>query len=782
MKRIILSILLIPFFYLFCFSQKAIYNNDFPEQDTIFIDIVKVNESSRTFFTLKNLQSLNIQKLKIGKALPSFYFGETPGHPFEWEEFSKTYLTGELFDGDIEISQDSSFTFKVTYFADPRLPQYPLGLKRMRLILGLFDPSKPPPIDDKSLVAVDTFLLMAKKTYHWVDAYFVVHNFDSVYINTKFPPKFLWKLKNIHSETETITSYQFKDSSDRNEFTITKPEVPIEIRPKSPRSVIEFTGITYKPKNRGRDSANISIKYAPIPPEIADSIPMPSINIYGIGVEQEINLIDAIDLPILKKTMPDTTGYTDSIVVYTIDAGKVRIGFSKIINGIIRNDGNLRFGIKNQAIYNQFDDNPAEYITISKPLGTYHFHLLPNLLDTFRLNFTPQKMGDYFFRYTIESDIIDRKIYGISPYARKVVFNIIAKGVSPKYSISKDTFDLGKVFIGCPPERTEIVYINNTGNEPLVVTPYVEYPSIFTVEPSELIIPSLSNSSFTFTYKLDKIGAFQQTITLKTNENSPNNQYNLFFIGEGIPLRNTQMTIPHIKSQPGRIINIPILVDREVINLSNQYTDTLIYDPSLLSFLGIDYLNTATEGSQISENTKITDNRNGKLFIHLEMPIKEQYFRSRDTLVKFQFRTYLGNKISSPISITSPLFSDYLCEKVLNIDPNFDIFNGSFTLDSVCGLQLKAYDRSDFRFSLISVNPVPAMDYITIEFENAYQTDVNLAIFNNYGSKVSNLLINSLPAGLYKQNLYIGSLAPGVYYIEMKAGIFYDKVKIIINR
>lgn len=781
MKRILLIIILTSFYYT-SLGQRAIYNNDYPEKDTIFIDIVRVNNSASTQFTLKNLKSFDIQRLKIGKALPSFFFGEAPGHPSEWEEFSKTFLTGELFEGDIDIAQDSSFTFKVNYYADPRLPQYPLGLKKMRLILGLYDPAKSPPISDKDLIAVDTFLLMAKKTYHWVDSYFDVCNFDSVYVKCKFPPKFLWKLKNINTQIETINSYRFDDFSDKKEFIITTPTVPIQIEPKNPRSVIDFTEITYKPQNRGRDSARISIFYSPLPPEIADTIAMPHLRAFGIGVEQEINLIDAGDLPILRQSIADTSGYADSIIVYTIDAGNVRLGFSKLITGIIRNDGNLNFGIKKQNIFSQFADITADDINIIKPLGQNYYHLPPKGLDTFKLMFQPQKIGNYFFRYVIESDIAERKIFGVSPFARKIIFNIIAKGVSPRYSITKDTFDLGKVFIACPPTRNEIVYINNTGNEELILRPFIEYPSYFRVEPDELRIPPLSNNSFTFTYSVSEIGTFEQKVKIESNENQPGNIHHLFFYGEGIPLKRMQISIPNIKSQPGRIISIPILVNKDLISSANRYIDTLIYDPSLLALESIDFTNTATEGCLLSENTKIIDNRIGKIYIQLQMPIKNQYFKARDTLIKFVFRTFLGNKINSQLAITAPNFSDEICEKVLDIDPNSDIINGTFSLDSVCGLPLKAYERSGLNFSLSKISPIPADNFIEIEFELAFKTDVHFILYNYYGEKVIHQTQFLLPQGRHKHYQNIYNLTPGIYYLEMKAGIYSEKVKIIIAR
>ncbi len=764
------------------FAQKAIYNNDYPDKDTIFIGIVRINNSASTLFTLKNLKLFDVPRLKIGRSLPSFFFGEAPGHPFEWEEFSKSFLTGELFEGDIDIPQDSSFTFRINYYADPRLPQYPLGLKKMRLILGLYDPAISQPISDKELVVVDTFLLMAKKTFHWVDSYYDIYNFDSVYIKCKFPPKFNWKLKNINSEIETINNYRFDDFSDKKEFNITQPKVPIQIEANNPRSVIDFTEISYKPLNRGRDSAKITIDYTPLPPEIADTIPMPHLRAFGIGVEQEINLIDAGDAAIIKQTIADTLGYTDSLVIYTIDAGNVRIGYSKLITGTIRNDGNLNFGIKKQAIFSQFADINAEDITIIKPLGQNYFHLPPNGLDTFQLIFQPQTIGNYLFRYVIESDITERKIYGIPPYARKVVINIVAKGVSPKYSITKDTFNLGKVFIGCPPTRHEVVYINNIGNEELILQPFIEYPSFFRVEPNELVIQPLSNNSFTFTYSINEIGAFEQVVKLHSNENPPTNIHYLHFSGEGIPLKRMQISIPNIKSQPGKIISIPILVNKDLISSANRYTDTLIYDPSLLSFELTDFANTASEGSQLSENTKIIDNRNGKIFIHLQMPIKNQYFRAKDTLIKFLFKTFLGNKISSQTAITSPIFSDEICDKVLDIDPNFDISNGTFSLDSVCGLQYKAYERMGLKFSLYEIKPIPTSDMIEIDFELAYNTNVSFSLYNSFGEKVLSQTLYSQPQGRHKHFQDLHNIPPGIYYLEMKASIFSSNVKVIIAR
>jgi hypothetical protein len=762
-------------------AQDWIYNKEYPEKDTLYIDILKLGDSASINFIIKHQPTSGYNKLRIGSKLPSLFFGESKGHPREWEEFGKYYPDGKEFLGDVDVLNDSSIKIRVQYKADSNLVTYPYGKKEMMLILGLYDPAIEP-VTDKDLIVVDTFIVWAKKTPHYVEAYENVLDFDSVYVYPSAPASKSWNLKNISTGVESITKTVFKDSSDKKEFVLESPELPLELIAGSPQSVTDKWKISYRPVNHGRDSAYIEIDYSPKPADLPANTANPYTKVYGYGVEQKITLIDAGDNPFTVEKIEDTLGVADSIEIVTIYAGDVRLGTKKTIRGIVRNDGNIPFGATKQEILFSLTNSPSVSFQLKKELSSGRRQLLPSLLDTFLIEFAPVEIGDSLVKFEVTSDISGRNIFGISPYARKLIFHIKGKGTLPIYSVESDTLDLGNIVIGCPRERKSAVYINNEGNEDLVIRPFIKLPSPFRVEPVELLVKPFSADSLILTYKFYDKGDFVEELKLTTNENPPNDSRVLYLSGEAVPMRSAKISMPDISAKPGSLIDIPIIVSDNTAGFANKFTDTIVYNGSLLVFIDGISGNTASEGAEASELTDIRQIDKDRISVSLSMPEDDQYFKFMDTLVFLRFKVYLGDKITSPVTFTNPVFSDAVCAEVFSINPQEDIINGSITLDSVCGLQYKAYDRNGQKFSFDEISPNPGNDIIVINLGMAFRTRAVLNLYDAHGNLVNNILDAELPSGTYQKRLNITEMSPGAYYIRFTAGIYTKTLSISIIR
>lgn len=763
-------------------GSDYIYNLERPAEDTLYLGIVNIYDSVSTQFLIKNKPATGFERLYIGKALPSFYFGESPGHPNEFEEFTKASPSGQDFTGDFELLKDSSAIMKVTYTADDRLIKYPLGKKEMRIILGLYDPGKPAPITDKDLVVVDTFTVWAKKTLHFVDCYENYLRFDSVYIKPKLPPSLTWKLKNIAKVDEMITGQVFKDSSTKREFSFKGPSLPLTIEAGSPRSERDDWSVGYVPLDRGPDTSLLTISYQPLPKNLPDSTPMPWVLVTGVGVEQQIDLVDAGELPIIRKAEKDSAGYVDSVITYTIDAGDVRVGAVKTISGILQNNGNLQFKTISQELLSDKSDTPSQYFTLVKGLSSGLTSLAPGKRDTFKINFEPENIGDSVARFVVWSDISSRKIYGTPPNSKKLVFYIRARGIEPILSIESDTIDLGNVVIGCPPQRQEILEINNSGNEELKVQAFIKFPSAFNVEPQNITVAPFSHESFTFTYSIHEKSTFTQDVQLTTNETPPSDKRIIYFKGEGVPLRSSLLSMPDKRGKPGNDVIIPIILADKYAGYASKFTDILTYDQSLLRYDSYITKGTASEGSEFSEMTSIQEKQGGSLTINIEMPGKNQYFRKNDTLVLLRFKTYLGDAISTNISFMNPIFRDEICPEVVSLNPDEDIRNGTFTLDSICGLSLKAYKRDSSKFNIVDIYPNPASDKINARIEMAFGTYMSLEIIDTYGEKAAEIKSGYLPWGSFEFEINCSKLSSGLYYLRFMAGNYIIRRQFIIAK
>jgi len=742
---------------------------------------LRPGDSASINFIIKHQPTSGYNKLRIGSKLPSLFFGESKGHPREWEEFGKFSTDGKEFLGDVDVFNDSSLNIRVRYLADSNLVSYPFGKKEMMLILGLYDPAIEP-VSDKDLIVVDTFIVWAKKTPHYVDAYENVLDFDSVYVYPSTPASKTWYLKNISKGAESINRTVFKDSSDKKEFILESPQLPLELVPGSPQSVTDKWKINYKPLNQGRDSAFIEIDYSPKPDDLPPNTANPFTKVYGFGVEQKITLIDAGDNPFTVEKIKDTLGVADSIEIVKIYVGDVRLGTKKTIRGIVRNDGNIAFGAIKQEILYSLTNTPSASFQLKKELSSGASHLAPSRLDTFLIEFAPVQIGDSLVKFEVTSDISERNIFGVSPYAKKLVFQIKGKGTLPIYSVDSDTMDLGNIVIGCPRERQSAVYINNEGNEDLVVKPFIKLPSPFRVEPEELVIKPNSADSLLLTYKFYDKGSFVEELKITTNENPPNDSRTLYLSGEAVPMRSAKISMPDISAKPGSIIDIPIIVSDNTAGFANKFTDTIVFNGSLLVFIDGISENTASEGTEASELTEITQIDKDRISVSLSMPEDDQYFKFMDTLVFLRFKVYLGDKVSSPVTFTNPVFSDAICTEVFSINPQEDIINGSITLDSVCGLQYKAYDRNGPKFSFDELSPNPAKDDLVINLGMAFRTRAVLNLYDTRGNLVQNILDSELPSGLYQKQINLADISPGAYYIRFTAGIFTKTLPISIIR
>ena len=136
------------------------------------------------------------------------------------------------------------------------------------------------------------------------------------------------------------------------------------------------------------------------------------------------------------------------------------------------------------------------------------------------------------------------------------------------------------------------------------------------------------------------------------------------------------------------------------------------------------------------------------------------YFLPNDTLIILKFHSYLGENISTPISFANPKVGDGICSNVLNIEKQ----NGLFTLDSVCGLDLKVSPISKPANILKRVYPNPAIDKINIEYVLNESSSVQIAIYNIFAEKVKEVFNAYKSEGQYIiEHSYLG-LPPGFYY------------------
>jgi hypothetical protein len=242
--------------------------------------------------------------------------------------------------------------------------------------------------------------------------------------------------------------------------------------------------------------------------------------------------------------------------------------------------------------------------------------------------------------------------------------------------------------------------------------------------------------------------------------------------GTGISKLSSQISINNYTFKPGSELNIPILAEGNKINLASKFATTLRYNNTLVKYIGYKNTNTATQNLSLdSKITELIDNINGNLnnlIIELNTPQNTNFLNS-DTLILLRFNTYLGDVLATDMEIFEPKIGNDNCPEIMKITKQ----NGNITIDSICGLEYKVFDRSGRqKFSISNPKPNPSSDNLDISFDMAFKTIVNIEIYNSYGEIVYTIINQELDKGNYSKSLDISGFNAGLYLIRMNAGLF----------
>ncbi len=112
----------------------------------------------------------------------------------------------------------------------------------------------------------------------------------------------------------------------------------------------------------------------------------------------------------------------------------------------------------------------------------------------------------------------------------------------------------------------------------------------------------------------------------------------------------------------------------------------------------------------------------------------------------------------------------------LQFDPNNNIVlkQGTTTLG------VPVNDRVPDKFALHQNYPNPFNPVTTIKYDLPYDSHVRMTVFDVLGSKVAELVNESLPAGEYTTQFNGSSLSSGVYYYRIEAGTFTQTKSLLL--
>ena len=740
-----------------------IYSLEFPEDKIIYFGPCMKNESAIMNFVIQSY--LLDTTLITNRVSPTFVLEKSSNSTTDEDYLS--FATGnavyEINNFPFFLNQNKPIdTIKIPFTA---ISSEPIGRREAQLIIGFLH------IDDSdiamSALYADTFILIGKNTMKYIDGYDDFVKFDSVFINQTTPVFKKFKVKNTYTKNIdairqewNLISKQYADQ----EFFIEDKRYPLTFFPGN-NQVYKDYSIGYNPKDLFYDTAEFRIIFIPDEnePNKTDTI---TAKLYGIGVAQSFNVVNNHNCIV-------------SDNVDTIDIGSIRVGFTKTASVTLRNVGNLNYGLIYQNIYDEINDASIDYFQIEKSFCDEKLMMNINDIDSFSISFSPDRKGDFIARYVLENDFKNRKILSnnITDYKKTIILKGI--GVEPILQLEKDTIDFGNVNYAnantnCPTQKDTTITLFNIGNTNLIIKDIkTDNPTIFLVSPTNIIVHANSSAQITITFNATSPEAIHNaTLIFEGAENII--PLTIKLLGRSIPPITATLSVPHLSVKPGTILEVPIELVSVIDNVSSvsqyasNYSINLNYNPALLSYIDCRTIGTASAGCIIDDNNF----SNGNLEINGTRQLST--LEPNTTLLHLRFRTFLGDKPATPITIESAKFGiNNLCNNYISLD----LKHGSYSIDSICGLEYKlnelSKDKYDYR---VTENN---LDLLTVDFILPFESYVQFSICNYLGSE---LLVENyaLPQGTYSKTIPLHKIfSAGTYYTIFRAGLYYKMIPFV---
>jgi hypothetical protein len=217
------------------------------------------------------------------------------------------------------------------------------------------------------------------------------------------------------------------------------------------------------------------------------------------------------------------------------------------------------------------------------------------------------------------------------------------------------------------------------------------------------------------------------------------------------PTQSIEVNVPHISVQAGNLVELPVKVNTNGVELSSlqfgfKYDDTLLEFKGIISSAGamkwISYVNANDSeidwgGFDPTNNTNTLKDGNQVVTLQF-LALQPQNLWEASPL--YTTRKFAGNTLSKDLTLTPT--NGIL--QVLKMEGG-EILNGNN----------------------MEVYPNPYQDEVTITFKVEETTNATLSIYDIVGRKLVTILDTQIPNGVYNYTKDLGQLVPGVYVVKL---------------
>ncbi len=755
MKNFILYILSL-FTLLLPAKSDVIIKNLTQESDTIFLGVVKYNYFIETKFEIINNDDINY---KIDKGNPSLFLT----NPLylsnnDFEEFS---ISSPM---PIEIKAKSSQNFTIRYTPKENLNAYPLGNKTALLKIGIYRADAiSMPNKKEDMAYYKEYILKARKINQDLAFLESVIQIDSVYVNPVNPVKLKLTLQSSTLEHLTILNEEIFYKSKNllsGEFYSKTNDLNKDFKSLYETKIREFE---YFPLNRGWDTVDYRVVYKN---NSSDYIDTAIFKFIAFGAEQHIIAQEAIDAEVANDT------------IYVND---VSVGSSTNFKLIISNEGNLPFGISAQSILKEYINQNEISYTFDKYFLPSGKHLQVQMSDTADIKFSPTERKTYIGRLIIRSDINTRDVANINNTAREKIFYIKARGIAPDIILNNNDIDFKNVKYSedCPSIKDTNIIISNTGNQSLKISKIEIEPNNgipFYFSNDEINIPPGSNYKFNLKLNTQNLPIGQEyNYKIKFTNNSLNNpiiELKLKLISSKLDVIKVQFP-EIIKAKTGRIIEIPILTEKNKIINAKTFSSIISFNKDILEFESFKTIQTASEPAI---SAQVIDT--GDTYLSISCNSEISNFFPSDTLIILRFRTFLADTYYSPLIFNSFKIGNNVCDNIYSI--NINSVKSNFSIDSICGLDFKLLKKKNIPITNLIIFPNPTSDEINFNFNSIKDGVLKINVLTQNGTEIQEFPHIKYVTGDNKIKVRLNNLASGSYYLKISSQEYQELFKLNI--
>lgn len=231
------------------------------------------------------------------------------------------------------------------------------------------------------------------------------------------------------------------------------------------------------------------------------------------------------------------------------------------------------------------------------------------------------------------------------------------------------------------------------------------------------------------------------------------------------PTQSIEVNIPHITVQAGNLVELPVKVNTNGVELSSLQFG-FEYDDTLLEFKGV-----VSSSSAMKWITYINPNDSEVDWGGFDPTNNTNTLKDGDQVVTLQFLALQPQNLweASPL-YTTRKFAGNTSSKDLTLTPTNGI------------LQVLKSNIGQIIGNTISVNPNPVIDEVSITFEVTETTIANLSITDVVGRKLITILDGQIPNGTYNYVENLGELERGLYLVTLTSENGETKVSKIIKQ